>query len=151
MHWRAASAAGIVAGVVATAVQIIFWWGFTESLPEIFFRDARLTAAILLGQAVLPPPATLDWKVMLVAGSIHILLSVMYGMILACMISRLPLPALLVGCAFGLILYAVNMHVMTYFYPWFSAARDWITVSAHVVFGASFSVTYRALSRYYFA
>ena len=152
LNWRAALAAGIVAGTVATAAQVILWWTFTDDLPEIFFRDARLTAAILLGQSVLPPPATPDRTVILVAGLIHVLLSMAYGFALACVISRLTRrTALLAGCVFGLILYAVNMHIVTNVYPWFSAARDWITVVTHVIFGISLAAIYKALSEFYFA
>lgn len=152
LNWRAALAAGIVAGTVATGAQLILWWMFTDDLPEIFFRDARLTAAILLGQSVLPPPTTLDWAVILVAGVIHVLLSMAYGLTLACGISRLTRrAALLAGCVFGLILYAVNMHIVTNMYPWFSAARDWITVVTHVIFGISLAAIYKALSKFYFA
>ena len=152
LNWRAALAAGIVAGTVATAAQVILWWTFTDDLPEIFFRDARLTSAILLGQSVLPPPATSDRMVILVAGLIHVLLSMAYGLALACVISRLTRrTALLAGCVFGLILYAVNMHIVTNVYPWFSAARDWITVVTHVIFGISLAAIYKALSKFYFA
>ena len=152
LNWRAALAAGIVAGTVATASQVILWWTFTDDLPEIFFRDARLTSAILLGQSVLPPPATSDRMVILVAGLIHVLLSMAYGLALACVISRLTRrTALLAGCVFGLILYAVNMHIVTNVYPWFSAARDWITVVTHVIFGISLAAIYKALSKFYFA
>ncbi len=62
-----AAAAGIVAGVVATVAQIILWWAFTDDLPSILYRDARLTAAIVMGPAVLPPPSTFDLAVMIVA------------------------------------------------------------------------------------
>lgn len=152
LNWRAALAAGIVAGTVATAAQVILWWTFTDDLPEIFFRDTRLTAAILLGQSVLPPPATSDRMVILVAGLIHVLLSMAYGLALACVISRLTRrTALLAGCVFGLILYAVNMHIVTNVYPWFSPARDWITVVTHVIFGISLAAIYKALSKFYFA
>ena len=39
--WRAATYAGIAAGIVATAVEIVLWSVFTDAFPEILFRDAR--------------------------------------------------------------------------------------------------------------
>lgn len=147
LNWKAALIAGIVAGVIATAAQVILWLAFTDAFPEIFFRDARLAAAILLGQEVLPPPAAFDWEIMLVATIIHVLLSAVYGLALAGMISRLGIiSTLFAGCVFGLILYAVNMYGMTTIYPWFSAARDWITAVTHIVFGIALAGIYRALS-----
>jgi hypothetical protein len=148
LSWIRAAAAGIVAGVVATIAQVILWWSFTDDLPWILYRDARLTAAIVMGPAVLPPPSTFDLKVMIVATGIHIGLSVAYSLILAFAIRRLPMRgALLAGLVFGLILYVVNMYGMTHMLPWFSEARGWITVVAHVVFGISVAVVYKILPR----
>jgi hypothetical protein len=147
LNWIRAAAAGIVAGVVATVAQIILWWAFTDDLPSILYRDARLTAAIVMGPAVLPPPSTFDLAVMIVATGIHTGLSVAYSLILVFAIRRRPIRgALLAGLVFGLILYVVNMYGMTGMFPWFSEVRDWITVAAHVVFGISVAAVYKILA-----
>jgi len=84
---------------------------------------------------------------MLVATLVHFALSVAYGLILSRLIARLRTPSsLLVGAVFGVCLYVVNMHGFTIFFPWFDAARDWITVVAHVIFGATAAAAYKALS-----
>jgi len=146
LSWIRAAAAGIVAGVVATVAQIILWWAFTDDLPWILYRDARLTAAIVMGPAVLPPPSTFDPTVMIVATGIHTGLSVAYSLILVFAIRRRPIRgALLAGLVFGLILYVVNMYGMTGMFPWFSEVRDWITVAAHVVFGIAVAAVYKIL------
>ena len=146
--WIRAAAAGIAAGVVATVVQVILWWAFTDDLPWILYRDARLTAAIVMGPSVLPPPSTFDIKVMIVATGIHTGLSVAYSLILVFAIHRLPMrEALLAGLVFGLILYVVNMYGVTVMFPWFSEVRDWITVAAHVVFGISVAAVYIILPK----
>ena len=145
LNWIRAAAAGIVAGVVATVAQIILWWAFTDDLPSILYRDARLTAAIVMGPAVLPPPSTFDLAVMIVATGIHTGLSVAYSLILVFAIRRWPDGALLAGLVFGLILYVVNMYGMTGMFPQFSEVRDWITVAAHVVFGISVAAVYKIL------
>jgi hypothetical protein len=131
IHWRSAALAGIAAGVVATVAQIALWWAASEPLPAILVRDARLTAAIVMGRQVLPPPATFDWSIMLVATLVHFALSIAYGLTLSLLISRLSTPrSLLAGAAFGLFLYAINMYGFTFVFPWFAAARDWITANA---------------------
>jgi len=146
LNWIRAAAAGIVAGVVATVAQIIVWWAFTDDLPSILYRDARLTAAIVMGPAVLPPPSTFDPTVMIVATGIHTGLSVAYSLILVFAIRRRHIRGtLLTGLVFGLILYVVNMYGMTGMFPWFSEVRDWITVAAHVVFGISVAAVYKIL------
>src|SRR5690242_9073773 len=143
-----AVAARIFAGFIATAAQLVLWWVFPDALPSIFSRDARLTAAMLMGPPVLPPPATFEWKVMIVATFIHFMLSIAYGLILAPLISRPGmLVSMLAGVIFGLIIYVTNMYGMTLIFPWFSVARDWITVATHIVFGISLAVPYKLLSR----
>ena len=143
---RAAIYAGVAAGIIATAVQIILWWAFWDVLPWILYRDARLAAAIVMGSGVLPPPATFDWAVMSVAILIHVALSITYSIILARFISRCGMPvALLVGVLYGLALFGVNMYGFTMLFPWFAEARDWITLVAHAVFGGSCAGVYKAL------
>lgn len=146
----AAIAAGIAAGIIATGAQVALWWAFLENaVPWYLYRDARLTAAMLMGREVLPPPSTFDWKVMAIATLIHFMLSIAYSLILARLISRLGIKVSLVaGLFYGLGIYAVNMYGMTFIFPWFSAARDWITVVTHVVFGLSLAGIYKALSRH---
>ena len=144
IHWRSAALAGIAAGVVATLAQIALWWVASEPLPAILFRDARLTAAIIMGRDVLPPPATFDGPVMLIATLVHFALSIAYALALSVFISRLSMPlSLLAGAAFGLLLYAINMHGFTFVFPWFAVARDWITVATHVVFGIVAAAVYK--------
>lgn len=147
IDWRAATYAGIAAGVAATVAQLVLWWAFWDVLPGILYRDARLAAAMVLGHGVLPPPATFDWSVMAVATLIHFVLSIIYSMVLAGFVSRRSLPsALLMGAAFGLALFGINMYGFTMVFPWFAAARDWITLVTHVLFGISAAAAYRALS-----
>lgn len=149
LNWRAAVAAGIVAGILATGVQVFLWWAFLDALPWMLYRDARLTAAILMGREVLPPPVTFGWDVMIVATFIHFVISIAYSLILACLISRLGMVlSLLAGSTYGLILYGINMYGVTIVFPWFSEARDWITILTHIVFGISMAGTYKAFAKH---
>lgn len=148
LNWSAAVGAGVVAGIAATGVQIILWWAFRDPLPWILFRDARLTAAIVMGRGVLPPPATFDWGVMLAATLVHFALSIAYGVILAGFISRLGMTvSLLAGTVYGLTLYGINMHGFTIVFPWFAQVRDWITIAAHAAFGVTLAGAYKVLSK----
>jgi hypothetical protein len=101
--WSAALYAGVAAGIVARLVQIALWSILADVLPTILFRDARFTAAIVMGRAVLPPPATFDERIMLVATLVHFALSIIYGLSVSWVIARLrAAPSLLVGAIFGL-------------------------------------------------
>jgi hypothetical protein len=148
VNWRAALYAGVAAGILATVVQIILWSIFTDALPSILFRDARFAAAIVIGRTVLPPPATFEWPVMLVATLVHFALSIIYGLSLSWVIARQrATPYLLVGAMFGLAVYEVNMYGFTTVFPWFEATRDWITIAAHLVFGIAAAGVYKMLSQ----
>ena len=112
--WSAALYAGVAAGILATLVQIALWSIFADVLPTILFRDARFTAAIVMGRAVLPPPATFDERIMLVATLVHFALSIIYGLSVSWVIARLrAAPSLLVGAMFGLAVYGMNMYAFT--------------------------------------
>ena len=147
-HPRAGFYAGIIAGVVATLAQIALWSIFEEnSWLYLLNRDARLTAAILMGKQVLLPPVTFDWQVMIVATLIHLALSIAYGFVFVFLIFRLhPSQWLAGGVIYGMAIYGVNMHVMTFIFPWFIEVRDWITIVVHVVFGACLAYAYKKLS-----
>lgn len=131
-----ALAAGIGAGVVATVAQLAMWWLAEMPLAETFFRDARLTAALVMGTDVLPPPLTPRWDILLAATLIHLALSVVYALIPAHLASRLRTgPALFAGALYGLAIYVVNLYGFTVLFPWFAASRNWETLVAHLVFG----------------
>lgn len=144
----AAVYAGVGAGVVATVVQVVLWAIFTDALPAIFFRDSRFAAAIVLGRGVLPPPASFDGRMILIATMVHFALAIAYALMLAWFIAGLRTSAsLLAGAAFGLGLYAVNMYGLTAVFPWFASSRDWITAVTHLVFGTVLAGVYRVAAK----
>jgi uncharacterized membrane protein YagU involved in acid resistance len=144
----AAISAGVAAGIVATIVQIALWATFTDALPAILYRDSRLTAAIVLGPGVLPPPASFDKQILLIATLVHFVLSIAYALLLAWLIAELRTrTSLLAGAAFGLSLYAVNMYAFTAIFPWFAASRDWITALTHLAFGMILAAVYRIAAK----
>jgi len=148
VDWRAVLYAAIAAGVVATLAQLLLWQLFWDVLPGILYRDARLTAAIILGRGVLPPPATFTGQVFVVATLIHFTLSFVYTAVLAVAVRRCRMAlTLAMGGGFGALLFVVNMYGFTLVFPWFAVARDWITLVSHIVFGATAAVCYKGISR----
>lgn len=144
--WRAAIWAGLIAGTLATLAQVLLWLIFTDNFPAILFRDAHLTAALVLGDSVLSPLASFDVGVMLTATLIHFTLSIAYAAVLTALAARLDaVPALLAGVGFGVALYVVNLYGFTTIFPWFEQARGWITLITHGIFGAVAISVYRWL------
>jgi hypothetical protein len=146
-HWRAGALAGVVAGVVATAAQLLLWLAFTDALPALLFRDARLAAAIVLGETTLARPDD-DAAVLLMATIVHFALSIVYGIAIGAIVQRMRAAAsIAAGAAAGAGLFFVNMYGFTAAWPWFEAARDPITFAAHVVFGTTAALASRRLAR----
>lgn len=140
---RLVLAAGVAAGVSATLVQLVLWTVAGDDALALLLRDARLTATLVLGQAVLSPPAGFDAAIMLAATLIHFVLSLVYAAMLAPLAGRLALaPSLLVGAGFGGALYAINLHGFTWLFPWFVQARGWVTLAAHLAFGLTIMGVY---------
>ena len=52
-----------------------------------------------------------------------------------------------VAAGVGSALYAVNLYGFTALFPWFAQARDWITITAHLMFGVTAAGVYRWLER----
>lgn len=143
VNWSAAVWAGIISGAVFMMLEMIMVPVFLEGSP---WGPPRMIAAIVMGQDVLPPPATFDFGILMVAMLVHFPLSVVYSLVLAWIVYRWSTgPAVLVGGAYGLALYLVNFYLLTAVFPWFANARNWVSIFAHVMFGVVAAWAYKAL------
>lgn len=106
-----------------------------------------MVAAILLGQSVLPPPATFTLGVFIAAIGVHFVLSIVYTLILAWVVHSLDAnKGIPVGAGLGLLLYFINFHGFTALFPWFAMARTPITIFTHIIFGIVAAWVYKLLS-----
>ena len=138
--------AGIVAGTLSTLAQVLLWVAVGADAWTLLLRDARLTAALVLGEAATSPSAGFDARIMLAATGIHFALSIIYAALLLPVAKRLALlPSLLAGAGFGALLYFVNLYGFSSIFPWFTQARGGITLAVHLVFGMVVMLTYRWL------
>lgn len=128
--------AGLAAGTLATAAQMLLWWLSATPVLETLLRDARLAAAIVMGPAALAPPATGHWGILSVATLVHFALSFAYAVPAALFAGRLRAkPLVVAGALYGLVIYGVNLYGFTAVFPWFVVVRGWVTALTHVVFG----------------
>lgn len=142
MDWRAALWAGIIAGAVFLIAQMVLLSLLAGGSPWVV---PRRIAAIVLGEAVLSPPA-FSLSIVLVALLVHFFLSVVYALILAFIIHRWGMIVGIVGGAlFGLALYVINFYTFSILFPWFFPVRSWIDVFTHMLFGAVAGGVYEAL------
>lgn len=132
--------AGFVAGVVFLALEMILLPLVMGASPWV---PTRMIAAITMGTSVLSPPDTFSSGAVAAAVVIHFVLSLAYALIFAFIGKGRSMRAdALLGAAFGVLLYLVNFHVFTLQFPWFAEARNWVTILAHVAFGAVLGATY---------
>lgn len=133
VHWRAAVGAGLIAGVVFLMYEMIMMPLFMGESP---WGPPRMMAAIVMGEGVLPPPATFAFGIVMVAMILHFILSIVYAFIIAELVQRASLGmAIGIGAVVGLVLYLINFYGFTAAFPWFEMARNWISVTGHILFG----------------
>lgn len=143
VHWRAVVGAGLIAGVVFLMFEMIMLPLFLGLSP---WAPPRMMAAIVLGKGVLPPPATFDFGVVMVAMMIHFMLAIVYAFVITGIAQRQgTASAIGIGAAAGLVLYLLNFYVLTAAFPWFAMARNWVSVTGHILFGLTGAWSYRAL------
>ena len=151
VDWRAGVYAGLIAGVVFMMLEMGMVWLFMGESP---WAPPRMIAAIVLGEGVLPmppdKPATFSFGIVMTAMIIHFVLSIIYGLIGAAIVAnRMGYAAAIgLGALAGLVIYLINFYpIANAFFPWFAMARNWISIFAHVVFGAVAGWAYVALRR----
>jgi len=146
IDWKAAISAGLVAGAVFMMLEMALVGTIGGQSP---WGPPRMIAAMVMGKSVLPPPASFDFGIMMVAMMIHFMLSIVFGVILGWAISRWRMKlvaALLVGTAFGLLIYFVDFYLMTAIFPWFAMARGGIAAFSHAMFGLVLGWVYHAIA-----
>ncbi len=142
---KAALWAALIAGAVFMMLEMIMVPVFMGGSP---WGPPRMIAAIGMGKSVLPPPATFDATILMVAMLIHFALSIVLAFVFAFIARGRSLGmAVGLGAAFGLVVYLVNFYGMTTFFPWFAMARGWVSIFAHVVYGAVLGWVYASIAR----
>src|SRR5450631_430585 len=141
---RAALSASMIAGLVFAVLDVGLPWALRGISP---WAPLRMIGAVVLGPGSLSPPDTFDATIALVAIVTHLLLSTVYGTLLALLMPAVDIAwGLLLGGFYGLALYYINFYGFNAFSPWFAAQRDWLSVGSHFVFGAVLAYTYTALN-----
>ncbi|GAB4476135.1 MAG: hypothetical protein OHK0044_21800 [Burkholderiaceae bacterium] len=150
--WRSALAAGLIGGVAYLLTQAL-WTPLRTG--ENIWTWVHMSGAIVLGSGALQARDTFDLPVLIVALLVHFALALVYGAVLAPILTRggtaalrwSVAPTTAVGALFGLALYALNYHVFTLWFPWFAELRHGVTIFNNVVFGAATAFAYAQFVR----
>jgi uncharacterized membrane protein YagU involved in acid resistance len=140
--------AGALAGLIAGAVFMMMEMGLVAMAGDSPWGPPRMIAAIVMGEGVLPPPATFDLMILMAAMAVHFMLSIVIGVGFALVARRFGLVmAVVAGAVVGLGLYVVNFYGFTAIFPWFAMARNMISIVSHIAFGVVLGLSYRMLAK----
>lgn len=140
--------AGALAGLIAGAVFMMMEMGLVAMAGDSPWGPPRMIAAIVMGEGVLPPPATFDLMILMAAMAVHFMLSIVIGVGFALVARRFGLVmAVVAGAVVGLGLYVVNFYGFTAIFPWFAMARNTISIVSHIAFGVVLGLSYRMLAK----
>jgi hypothetical protein len=147
--WRAAIAAGLVAGAALMVLELL--WSMT-SLGTSPWTMSHMIAAITMGTDVLQS-SEFNVGIVAVALITHYVLGVVFALIMAAIIESFrwdtsPGTVLFAGGVFGLVLYLFNFYVMVGVFPWFAEMRSWAAVMGHLLFGMTASGMYLRLAQH---
>lgn len=148
-YWSDGAWAGLIAGVAFMMLEMFLVWALQGQSP---WAPPHMIAAMVMGEGVLPETGTyaaFDFGVVMVAMVVHLVLSVVLGLLGAWIVHRFDMGvALVVGAVYGWAIYIVNfLMVAPILFPWFAMARGGISIFAHVVFGAVLTGAYIMLRR----
>lgn len=135
-----AAAWGLVAGIVMALVTMMI----TALMGMGLWALPAMIAALLLGS-----PATMGVTagVIMIGLVIHMVLSMMFGVVYAAIVNFFSHEFLLTGTLFGLLLWIVNFYVIGLFVPGARMMAQnepiWLAIMSHLIFG----VTLGLLSR----
>lgn len=139
--WEAAGLAGLVGGTAFVALEM----AFTALFGGSAWDAPRLIAAVVFGGTL---PAQSNAFMLTLAVAVHFTLSLVYARVLSLYLTfRRGGAVVLVGAAFGLLLYVVNLHVLGAALPRLAAAQGWPWLLSHAGFGMVTAWTYRRLER----
>lgn len=140
--------AGALGGLVAGAAFMMMEMGLVALAGDSPWGPPRMIAAIVMGEGVLPPPATFDLMILMAAMAVHFMLSIVIGVGFAFVARRFGLVmAVVAGAVLGLGLYVVNFYGFTAIFPWFAMARNTISIVSHIAFGVVLGLSYRMLAK----
>lgn len=148
VDWAAAAVAGFGAGAILMVLDLLWSLAVTGEGP---WAASRMIAAIVMGPQLLQS-SEFSLSALVVALLLHYAFGIAGGLVIAAVSAPLGLDsnmgiAVLTGLVFGAVLYLVNFHGMTTFFPWFTQIRGWTAFLVNLVFGVSTTLLYWKLER----
>jgi hypothetical protein len=143
VDWSAAIWAGIIAGAAFLLLSVLIAPRLLGGNGWIAFRYA---ASILLGERILPPPATFDPAAVIAGLLVYFSVALVFALLIAIILHRWGLVVgILGGALIGVALYFITFYTLTLLFPWLFVVRGSVLLISHVIFGALAGGIYEAL------
>jgi hypothetical protein len=140
---RAEAGAALVAGVAAGSALLTLLVLLSAGLyDEPAWKIPQLIGATLRGPAA-AEVRVFDPVLAAFGVAIHFTLSILYALAFAGITAEWRRHAALMGIAFGVALYVLNLHGFTHLFPWFLELRTPDTLAAHAFFGLLLACIYK--------
>lgn len=133
LDWSAALWSGIISGIVFYLINIFL-------IPFVYGGNSwtiiRYLASPVLGESILPPPATSNIQSLIISILCTIVLAILFTLIVSYVLHRGGIILGVVGGAlFGLALYFINFNTLTLLVPWLYALSSPLMMLNHIIFG----------------
>lgn len=133
VDWSAAFWSGIISGIIFYLLNIFL-------IPFVYGGNSwniiRYLASPVLGESILPPPATFNIQSLLISIICTIILAIFFTLIVSYVLHRGGIIVGIVGGAlFGLALYFINFNTLTLLVPWLYALNSPLMMLNHIIFG----------------
>jgi hypothetical protein len=140
---RSVVLSALVAGGLFAVIEVV---GRALDPTETVWVVPRRVSWLLLREDVQPTSTTSQPGLIVLALTIHAMLSTVYSMLIGLATRSLRAgPAILLGALIGLGIYLVNYYALTPVFPVFAEARGLTAIAAHVAFGAGAAAMFRAV------
>lgn len=145
MDWRAATIAGLVAGIVSLLLVMLWYMAKFGGSPWVV---PHFIAAIVLGPNALAAVTAFNPAIVLVGIGVHLLACVLFALLIAFVFHRWGMiVSFLGGALLGAALFGINFFALTSAFPWLSAGRMGAVLAAHVLFGGLTGALYELLEQ----
>lgn len=140
--WGSAAISGVLGGTAMLILDL----ALAVVAGESMWMPLRRIAAILVGPGVLADGN--EGFVLFFGLALHFTLSITFAFLFEPVMRKLePGPAILTLASLGCALYALDYHALSFFFPWFAAARGGAAMAAHMTYGAVMGTVYARLHR----
>lgn len=148
--WAVAAVSGFAAGAVLMVLDMLWSSIVAGGGP---WRTSNMIAPIFVGpESLQSSHYGFSISVVAIALATHYALGIVFGLVLAAIMTPLNLDAtagraLLTGAVFAVALYLINFYGAASLFPWLAELRGWATLAAHLVFGIVAGLLYWKLER----